>query len=213
MDTLFSRIAIGTANWGKPYGLSGVKVSEQEQKDILDYCICSGIDLIDTATAYEWDWTKIPSCFKVVLKVTGYDEVSLRPPDIILAHGRDAYRIIRDKVDGISLYEPRELDVLRPNTKCIQLPYSLFDRRFEKLLPRLKRKRCEIHVRSVFLQGRILEKATPQECISFCLMNPYVDRVIIGADSLEQLKGNLDFLHRMNSLEVKDENILDPRKW
>ena len=87
------------------------------------------------------------------------------------------------------------------------------DRRCESDMLWLKENGVEVHVRSVFLRGKCLEKATPQECLQFVLSNPYVDRVVIGVDSLSQLKENLDFLHKWESMKCDDENIIDPRKW
>ena len=219
-EIMFNRLAIGAANWGREY--NGAKVSEDDQKRILDYCQCSGIDMIDTATAYEWDWTNANSYFHIVSK--GKAEDLANPSDFYayLSHGSlwgpFWERIVQSTVlVGLSIYEPADIPafgtfgVQIPNV--IQVPYSLFDRRFEKYFAEWKSLGIEIHVRSIFLRGKVLEKATPQECISFCLMNPNVDRVIIGADSFKQFQENLQFLHNWNKLEVTDENILDPRLW
>ena len=210
--SIFNRFALGTANFGKEY--NGVKVSEDDQKRILDYCQCSGIDMVDTAVAYEWDWTKISSYFNVVVKVRNGDEATE-------ARKSEPYCIMRHKVNniiycsccnGLSLYEPIKID--KPEKiKVIQFPYSIFDRRFERYISEWKTQGIEIHVRSIFLRGKILEKFKPWECIAFCLANPLIDRIIIGVDSYQQLKDNLRIFHRWESSGVEDENILDPRKW
>jgi len=218
--SIFSRLAIGTANWGKPYGLSGKQVSEDDQKRILDYCQSGGIDMIDTATAYGWDWSEISTYFNVVTKGNGTDKFS-RQAYAYLAHSGVVWQPFWLKVVaseagkiGLSIYELKEMPKHDEHTpEIIQVPYSIYDRRFESYFPTFKAQHTEIHVRSILLQGKLLEKFSPQDCISFCLMNPYVDRVIIGADSYDQFKGNLRFLHRMNSAQIHDENILDPRKW
>ena len=223
MNHIFGRLAIGTAAWGKEY--HGIQVPEDEQKRILDYCQCSGIDMIDTATAYEWDWTKVSSYFNIVSKsCSGKDLGNKSNLYAFLSHSDSvmwqpfwadtSYKI---KKVGLSIYEPISIPHFGtfgvPWANLIQVPYSIFDRRFETYFAQLKEWNIEIHVRSIFLQGKILEKFKPWECIAFCLMNKYVDRVIIGVDSLEQLKENLQPFHRMNSAEVHDENILDPRRW
>lgn len=215
---VFSRLAIGTANWGKPYGLSGKQVPKEDQKDILDYCQSSGIDTIDTATAYEWDWMGASTYFKVILKITGCENVKLLGSNAwcIMAHNAEAIDLCLGAYGkypywGISVYEPREITTYAPN--IYQVPYSIFDRRFEPYFAKLKAKGIEIHVRSIFLQGKILQKVRPHEAIAFCLMNPYVDKVIVGADSFRQLRDNLRWFHRLSEMEVHDENILDPRKW
>lgn len=62
---------------------------------------------------------------------------------------------------GVSIYSPSELETwfqnnLRPD--IVQLPANLLDQRFLRTgwLDRLKEAGCEIHVRSVFLQGLLL---------------------------------------------------------
>lgn len=219
---IFDRLCLGTANFGKKY--NGVRVPESEQEKILDYCRQVGIDMIDTATAYEWDWTKYWRDFKIVLKVQEPSDIEEiykaggRP--IIMAHSSGVYRQtwFRELFDfrfnedrqGVSIYNP--IDVLDLySVPVIQMPYSLYDRRFEEILSGYRHR--QIHVRSVFLRGRILKKALPHDCISFCLMNPYIDRVIIGVDSLEQLKQNLETFVLFDSLKTDDEEIIDPRKW
>lgn len=62
---------------------------------------------------------------------------------------------------GISVYTPEELDAWyahNPQPSLVQLPANLLDQRFLRSgwLDRLKDAQCEIHVRSVFLQGLLL---------------------------------------------------------
>lgn len=177
---IFNRLAIGTANWGKEY--NGSKVSEDDQKRILDYCQCSGIDTIHASVAYGWDYSKVNSYFRIITKEEGC----------------------------LSVYDPSEVPTGLTEEDVLQLPYSIFDRRFERVIREVE---CEVHVRSVFLRGKLLEKFKPWECIAFCLINPNIDRVIIGVDSYSQLKDDLRPFHRMNSAEITDLDILDPRRW
>ncbi len=134
---------------------------------------------------------------------------------------------------GLSVYEPSEIDEvlamgIRPD--IVQLPYSLLDRKFEALMPRLKESGAEIHVRSVFLQGlyfmnpaALPEKLKPlKTCLEelqayagkydipvsalalhFVLGNPYADYILTGVDSAKQLRKNLEMtaLNR-NSSEI-----------
>jgi aryl-alcohol dehydrogenase-like predicted oxidoreductase len=242
---IFDRLAIGTAAWGKEY--NGAKVSEDDQKRILDYCQSSGINTIETATAYEWDWTKISSYFEVCVKINKNDsntrikEIVATNPLFVMAHSVDVLPNLSklallwaDKPEGrpigVSVYGPKDLQAAKRHTdeildayrggknipkcpiSCIEMPYSIYDRRCEKL-PHMGACGELVWVRSIFLRGKLLKKFSPQECISFCLMNPRVDKVIIGVDSYEQLKDNLRPFHRMVSAEVHDLNIIDPRKW
>ena len=62
---------------------------------------------------------------------------------------------------GISVYTPEELErwyAYNPLPSLVQLPANLLDQRFLRSgwLDRLKDAQCEIHVRSVFLQGLLL---------------------------------------------------------
>jgi len=151
---------------------------------------------------------------------------------------------------GFSLYSPRELEVLldkRINFDIIQLPYSIFDRRFEKYFKLLRENNIEIYARSVFLHGLVFLKPDDLSkslsgaskciykvndlarkndisinalCLNFALLNANVDKVIIGIDSLEHLKENIedinliqkvrDICDKLDSLNIEDEKILLP---
>jgi len=125
---------------------------------------------------------------------------------------------------GFSLYHPAQAErLLDEGTEfnLVQVPYSLLDRRFERVFPALKAAGVEIHVRSVFLQGLLLmnaasipeglRQAAPKVelirayaaahgwtagavCAGFALSNPLVDRVVIGVEGLPALKDNLEGL-------------------
>jgi aryl-alcohol dehydrogenase-like predicted oxidoreductase len=154
---------------------------------------------------------------------------------------------------GFSLYGVDELDAILKRDvtfDMVQVPYSVFDRRFEVYFPELRKREIEIQARSVFLQGLAfihpeelpphLRKAKgylshlrdisqeasfpiPALCLDFVLYNPYVDRVIIGVDSLEHLKNNINHLaysskiqtivDQLQTVAMEDEDILLPYKW
>lgn len=154
---------------------------------------------------------------------------------------------------GFSLYSPAELDMIfEKNLPCdtVQVPYSVFDRRFENWFPRLKQRNIEIFVRSIFLQGLAflpleavplkLEKAKGplgalrrisqanalginNICLNFVLLNPHVDKVVIGIDNLHQLEADMEDLrtfdqvtgirNQLDDVIIDDENILLPYRW
>lgn len=119
---------------------------------------------------------------------------------------------------GISLYYPYELEYLIKNgikIDLIQVPYSIFDQRFEQYFSKLKNSDVEIHVRSVFLQGLVFKN--PDEllghfekikekiaylnllstelnvpiaamCINFAILNEFVDKVVVGVDSIDNFQ-------------------------
>jgi aryl-alcohol dehydrogenase-like predicted oxidoreductase len=119
---------------------------------------------------------------------------------------------------GVSVYHPEALRRLldRLDIEIVQIPASLYDRRFERsgLLDELARRRIEVHARSIFLQGLILvapeglpgpfaelcghqrrlhahlatRGLTPLEgALGHALADERITRVVIGAESDAQL--------------------------
>lgn len=133
----------------------------------------------------------------------------------------------------------------------IQLPFNLLDN-FSlrgELLSLAKTKNKEIHTRSVFLQGlffmdpeELPTKIKPlrpylnsihrlsnniklpinQLALNYVLNQSTIDRVLIGVDTVEQLKNNIqlvgskidaEFFDQINSIEVKEKELLNPANW
>jgi len=122
---------------------------------------------------------------------------------------------------GYSLYLPQEAEtILKNNSPCdiIQIPYNIFDQRFQYLLPDLKKRNIEIHVRSIFLQGLFFmkidslsnffdpvkeklvklhkyadeKKVRMQDlCLGFVNSNPCIDHIVFGVDSLNNFSENI----------------------
>ncbi|MBU0671654.1 MAG: aldo/keto reductase [Candidatus Margulisbacteria bacterium] len=118
---------------------------------------------------------------------------------------------------GFSLYHPSELEYILKNSikvDLLQIPYSLFDRRFEPYFSVLKDKGIELHVRSIFLQGLVFKQPDQLSsqfdsikpkifrlrqisddtglnlaalCLNFVLSNGSVDKTIVGIDNLNNL--------------------------
>lgn len=154
---------------------------------------------------------------------------------------------------GFSIYTPRELEIIfkeKIDFDIIQIPYSIFDRRFENFFPIIKKKRIEIYVRSVFLQGLAFlkpnnlkgnlikaknyikklhllsaEKSIPISaiCLDFALLNPFIDKIIIGINRLEHFEDDisgLKFIKKVRNiyndlmeLNINNEDIVLPYKW
>jgi aryl-alcohol dehydrogenase-like predicted oxidoreductase len=118
---------------------------------------------------------------------------------------------------GISIYAPDELERIMPYyaVELVQSPFNLFDRRLVQSgwARRLAWRGVEIHVRSVFLQGLLLMPQRPSRfaawepflarwdawrrtqadnglaaCLQFALSVPEVSRVVVGVDSVRQLR-------------------------
>lgn len=144
---------------------------------------------------------------------------------------------------GFSLNTPDELkQILQAGfiPDLIQIPFNYFDRRFQQQAIALKEQGCEIHTRSTFLQGLFF--MNPDELNSFfdevkpLLKNlqssfstlsgsllrfvtelPFIDKVIMGVENMEQLKNNLETLNNSDSLpelnEIISDKILIPSGW
>ena len=135
-------------------------------------------------------------------------------------------------------------DTLKPD--IIQIPYNLFDRSLEKsqYLRKLYTKKTEIHCRSVFLQGLLLKEKyelpskflkyktlwkkyyswlqknnlnSLEACLNFILRKKEISRMVLGVESIFQLKKIL----MVGAKDIKfpdfteniDEELIDPRKW
>lgn len=132
----------------------------------------------------------------------------------------------------------------------IQLPFNLFDNELKrkKHLEKAKYKNIEIHTRSVFLQGlffkeikdlsntlapfkeplELIHKISKESdinlgylALNYALEKEYIDHVLIGVDSKEQLNLNLQNLkgekqiphERINDILIKNEELLNPTNW
>lgn len=177
-----------------------------------------------------------------------YGYLAHRPKDllnnpaqwVVLQQLKDLGRI---KKIGFSLNKPAELHALIKENMIpdlVQLPFNYFDKRFENDLELLKRYNCEIHTRSVFLQGLFFKKteelslffdqvkpviqrlqrdysSLAQSLLMHVLQHPLIDRVIIGVNNSKQLLSNLTGFGPTEELppiqiEIPDE-ILIPSNW
>lgn len=154
---------------------------------------------------------------------------------------------------GYSLYTPEQLERLLDLNcipDLVQLPYSILDRKFEKQLSILKQLGTEVHVRSVFLQGlyfmnpnELPEKLQPLQnsllelknlCIennvsvgevalNYVISNPNIDKLVIGIETAEQLRENINLVtnwksnnvlfSKIEAIEIKDKSLLNPVNW
>ena len=120
---------------------------------------------------------------------------------------------------GLSLYSPNDLDELFKEYKIdiVQLPINIIDRRFVKSiwLKRLKENNIEIHARSVFLQGLLLNKSLKKikyfkkwqklwnnyyewiksnnlkplnSCLNYVSSIPELTKIVVGVDSYDHLQ-------------------------
>ena len=137
------------------------------------------------------------------------------------------------------------------NINLIQLPFNLFDNEYQRkeILEKAKKRNIEIHTRSVFLQGLFFKDInTLTNCLlplkhnlsklslilknynismdslalNYPLNKTYIDKVLIGVDSLEQLKNNIkatenDFdksiYEKIDCIQIKNTKLLNPSNW
>lgn len=199
---VFSRLALGTSNWNeqRPYGHRGVTCPREEQEKIVAYCMSAGIHTIHTKKAYGVNLSWVPTAFDIWYS---------------------------DEFPCCTIYDPADPVAYRA-WSVLQVPYSPFDRRHEEHFENYKVHVKELHVRSCFVQSKVFASDEPvfvrfrkyagelgipvgTLCILFCLLNPHVDKVIIGVDSEQQLRDNLRFFHRIDGFGVDDPKVIDPR--
>tara|TARA_B100001057_G_C22792918_1_gene928359 strand:- start:769 stop:1638 length:870 start_codon:yes stop_codon:yes gene_type:complete len=158
----------------------------------------------------------------------------------------DLKKIFPIKKFGFSIYNLNEYNDLKNDNffDCIQIPYSIANREFEEVI--IKNKNKKFHVRSIFLQGILLSKKSnillkdkmlkktqiyyhnfikkdnisPTDLsMSFVSRNKKIKSIIIGVDTLIQLKELLNFedkhsKYNFDNLTSIFKNCnLDPRKW
>jgi aryl-alcohol dehydrogenase-like predicted oxidoreductase len=128
---------------------------------------------------------------------------------------------------GFSLNAPSEVDnflALKLIPDIVQLPFNYFDDRFNSYFLRLKDFGCEIHTRSAFLQGLFFvnpdtlgdffepvksiiknlqaqyKDSLPLHLLKYVHDHELIDCVIIGTETVDQLRANLQFISLTSSL-------------
>jgi len=142
------------------------------------------------------------------------------------------------QIFGVAVYNPEEaLNLINQYSQHIdflQLPYNIFDHRFERIFESLKEKDIGIISRSVFLRGMVqcsIEEL-PQElgglaekkeelnklaeslainpgdlALKFVLNNSYIQSSIIGVSSVDELQKNINVLKRMEAINLSQDNV------
>jgi aryl-alcohol dehydrogenase-like predicted oxidoreductase len=148
---------------------------------------------------------------------------------------------------GISVYEVSEIRRILKFWKpeIIQMPINIFDHRFlnNNLLYKLKKLNIELHARSCFLQGVLLEKKIKTEslnskkifssflnwcqkkqiskleaCIHFVKKIREIDYLIVGFNNSSHLKEIINSFNKKLILVPDDflcheKSLIDPRRW
>jgi len=147
---------------------------------------------------------------------------------------------------GFSTYTPDQVDFLLDNFDfdLIQVPFNVFDTRLIEgnQLNLLNKKDVEIHARSVFLQGILLNfkyldssfsKWTTQfddyqkmvknsglslleYALNFALNTQEIDKVLVGVNNEKQLREvfkSVKEQEALSSYSICDVNLLNPSLW
>lgn len=141
--------------------------------------------------------------------------------------------------------------ILDETIDIIQLPFNLFDNINQRgaILEKARLKGKIIHTRSALLQGLFFKDTSSeleivqnlskeltllremalsnnfsisQMALGYCLQQKSIDNVLIGVDSIGQLKNNLEsvnlelreeLLTQINTIRIKNQNLLNPSLW
>lgn len=221
--SLFNRITIGTANWGKPY--RGIQVPRKDKEHILETAYKWGIDTIDTAVAYENDVYDLVDTtkWKVVDKIKSFDIMKKWTESFIYAilwHGSIHDKSIWDYLYslqgvfcgmiGSSIYSDDIGDV---PAGVLQISYNPYDHLSIEFINKMDKGNMELHVRSIFCACRALKDFTAQQCLAFALMNQKIDKVILGFDSFDQFQEDLEWIHDLESKASNDPDVYDTRRF
>lgn len=147
---------------------------------------------------------------------------------------------------GFSIYTMEQLDLIlnRFDFDLIQLPLNVFDNRLinSHRLEIIKKRGIEIHARSIFLQGVLLnfnnlpkyfiswsqEFSNYQDLVkkssmtlleyalNYVLNISEIDRVIVGVNSkvqLEEIINSIRLPNRYEAFPINDHNLLNPSLW
>ena len=179
--------------------------------------------------------------------------VTLRKPNILFKKGGKRFFKLLNKFRlegkikkiGVSIYNTKNLKKIIKNFKIdyIQLPLNIVNKEvFISSKRIIKKRKIEIHARSIFLQGLLLKNKNnlPKKiiklkddwsfideslnkikvsrfsaCINYVL-NFKIDKILIGINDLKQLDEILKFKRiskKVPFFSIKKKNLIDPVYW
>ena len=224
MDNI-KRLILGTANIGRSVNYWRSCVSTSDAEKIL--CLASALWGIDTARAYEDAEKLIGANTDHRLHITTKGkteelETSLEYLSRTHVYGYFAHRMDRvwehwgkfgetkrrrlTRKIGFSIYEPHEI---APSlVDIVQLPWNLGEYQHNTIaIDYLKHCGIEVHIRSIFGRGTLIEQFGVKGCLKAACQTK-ADKIVVGVDTTDQLKQNLDVMREIESLS-KDECCRD----
>jgi aryl-alcohol dehydrogenase-like predicted oxidoreductase len=178
----------------------------------------------------DWVTNQIQASLMRLNKHSIYAVLFHNPNDLLSSSGKKLYEAVSDQKKsglvekiGISIYSPDQLEKITKyfDYDIVQAPLNLIDRRLVESgwLSKLHKKNIEVHIRSVFLQGLLLQdrKKIPEKfkrwdsiwkvfddhikqnninpvelCLSYPLNFSEVTKIVVGAHNTIQLKEIID---------------------
>ena len=166
----------------------------------------------------------------------------------VLDHLKNLKKNKKIRYLGVSVYSNNDLlKILKKKIKIdvVQVPFNILDQRInqKKLLNFIKLKNIKIHVRSIFLQGILVDKKiipkefkkfkelsnwhnflqknnlnSLTEIINFLNNFNFIDKIVIGVKNKDQLKQILNTkIYKkkkfFNKFKSSNLQLIDPRKW
>lgn len=206
-------------------------------------------------------WVSLDFCKKHIknhLKYfTGHKVNILFFHDIKILYTKDGKKIFNNleilrkkkffKKIGLSIYDPKCLEYITSNYNfdVIQCPFNIIDNRIitSGWYDKLKKRNKEIHIRSIFLQGLLVNKLLYKKLlfikwkdfftdwfeylqdeninpVDYCLneiLKYDFDQIVIGVNNSDNFKKILNFKkinkNKMINFRISDRKLIDPRKW
>lgn len=116
MSKTSSKLALGSANFGLEYGLTNAtgKISDKELASILNYAVCAGVDLVDTAQAYGDSEVRIGShCdnaqFEIITKIGVELDNKYFARNLTSSVKQSCKRLNKKKLYAVMLHRPEVL--------------------------------------------------------------------------------------------------------
>ncbi len=209
----------------------------------------------------DYKWTSLEFCQKQLNK--HFNNLNTKSIQTLLIHdvgilftknGTKIFKNLNElkkkkyfKKIGLSIYDTDCLNYVTSNFDfdVIQCPYNLLDKRILTTgwFDRLKKQDIETHIRSIFLQGLLVNKLVYKKPyfkkwrqkisdwfvrlennsispIDYCLsdlLNYDFDKIIIGVNNFQNLKEIINFKKiekkKMLNIKINDLKLIDPRKW
>ena len=186
-----------------------------------------------------------------VLMFHSFDSFINNPKAIEVLIDLKLKRLINNIGVSVYTNSQMEYLLSKDEISVVQLPFNLLDNITIRgdLIQQLKNKGKLIHTRSTFLQGLFFKNINDQNkivqslhsqleklhqivvqlgcsmhelALSYCVQQDNIDNIIIGVDSLDHLKSNLqacsyrieeDIIRKINTIEIKDIDLLNPSLW